>query len=141
MLTHGLGVLTFACIHARIRPDELDEAALRKEGYDRCFKERIYALYQQNTEMSVEEVDRIVERSKDNLEDTYRELCFKYQAVPGIPMWVPPYDRPDWLPEFLLQGQQVDAKDEDEVDKGTDKGEEKLSRPRVRSTKCKSGLQ
>lgn len=106
-------------MHA-LRPDDLDEAAVRKEGYDRCFKQRIYELYQKNTEMPVEEVDRIVEGTND-LKHMYRDLCIRYGVVPGIPLWVPPPDRPDWLPDFLLRQddkKKVDAKEEDEESDG-----------------------
>ena len=106
-------------MHA-LRPDDLDEAAVRKEGYDRCFKQRIYELYQKNTEMPVEEVDRIVEGTND-LKNMYRDLCIRYGVVPGIPLWVPPPDRPDWLPDFLLRRddkKKVDAKEEDEESDG-----------------------
>lgn len=106
-------------MHA-LRPDDLDEAAVRKEGYDRCFKQRIYELYQKNTEMPVEEVNRIVEGTND-LKHMYRDLCIRYGVVPGIPLWVPPPDRPDWLPDFLLRQddkKKVDAKEEDEESDG-----------------------
>ena len=106
-------------MHA-LRPDDLDEAAVRKEGYDRCFKQRIYELYQKNTEMPVEEVDRIVEGTND-LKNMYRDLCIRYGVVPGIPLWVPPPARPDWLPDFLLRRddkKKVDAKEEDEESDG-----------------------
>lgn len=106
-------------MHA-LRPDDLDEAAVRKEGYDRCFKQRIYELYQKNTEMPVEEVDRIVEGTND-LKHMYRDLCIRYGVVPGIPLWVPPPDRTDWLPDFLLRQddkKKVDAKEEDEESDG-----------------------
>lgn len=90
--------LTF--MHARLE----DEERVRKEGYDRCFKHRIRQIYTKHLpEFETDLVEQDIHEAGDNVRDFYMALCASYGEIAGIPMWLPPDDRPDWFPKFLRE--------------------------------------
>ena len=90
--------LTF--MHARLE----DEERVRKEGFDRCFKHRIRQIYAKHLpEFENELVEQDIHEAGDNVRGFYMALCEQYGEIAGIPMWLPPDDRPDWIPKFLSE--------------------------------------
>lgn len=81
-----------------------EEKMILKEGHDRCFLKRIFAIYAEHRPtVPMDEVVETVDQVGSDVKDFYQALCTMHGLAALRPTWEPDDSRPDWVPEFLLR--------------------------------------
>ena len=81
-----------------------EEKMILKEGHDRCFLKRIFAIYAEHRPtVPMDEVVETVDQVGSGVKDFYQALCTVHGLAALRPTWEPDDARPDWVPEFLLR--------------------------------------